>query len=130
MGNDMPDQSILSGLRVLVVEDDVLITMLLEDMLDEFGCKVAGPASTIAEALRVIETAAIDIALLDFNLGRGETTYQLADQLAGRGVPFAFVTGLDASSLQASYQDRPTLQKPFRTNDLERVLTDLVRSRP
>jgi CheY-like chemotaxis protein len=125
----MPDNPILSGLRVLVVEDEALITMLLEDMLDEFGCQVVGPAATIAEALSLIEVAMIDVALLDLNLGRGETTYDLAGRLGRRKVPFAFVTGIDAQAMQDPYKNSPTLGKPFRLGDLERVLTHLVRSR-
>ena len=125
----MPDQPVLSGLRVLVVEDDALIAMLLEDLLDEFGCQVVGPAATIGEALNLIEAATIDVALLDLNLGHGQTTYHLADVLGSQGVPFAFVTGLDALSLQNPYETSPTLQKPFRPADLERILTQLATPR-
>jgi CheY-like chemotaxis protein len=125
----MPDNPILSGLRVLVVEDEALITMLIEDMLDELGCRVVGPAETIAEALSLIDVATIDVALLDLNLGHGETTYDLAGRLGCRKVPFAFVTGVDALSLHDPYKTSPTLGKPFRLADLERVLTHLVRSR-
>jgi len=125
----MPDNPILSGLRVLLVEDDALITMLLEDLLVEFGCQVVGPAANIAAALSLIEAETIDVALLDLNLGHGQTTYQLADRLGSDRVPFAFVTGLDALSLQDPYKSSPTLQKPFRVDDLERVLTRLVTPR-
>jgi CheY-like chemotaxis protein len=121
----MPENPILSGLRVLVVEDDALIAMLLEDLLDECGCQVVGPAATIAEAQGLIEAAMFDVALLDLNLGHGETTYDLASRLSVREVPFAFVTGLDAQSLRDPYKTSPTLQKPFRLEELERVLTRL-----
>jgi CheY-like chemotaxis protein len=120
---------ILTGLRVLIVEDEQLVAMLIEDFLDELGCKVVGPASTVAETLALIETAQIDLALLDLNLRRGETTYSSADALAARSIPFAFVTGLTAQSLEGSYKGSPTLQKPFRMEDLERVLIDLAASR-
>jgi DNA-binding response OmpR family regulator len=128
-GIDMPDNPILSGLRVLVVEDDALITMLLEDLLEECGCQVVGPAATIAEAKSLIEAATFDVALLDLNLGHGQTTYDLAGTLGGREVPFAFVTGLDALSLRDPFKTSTTLQKPFRMDELERVLTQLVASR-
>ncbi len=120
---------ILTGLRVLIVEDEQLVAMLIEDFLEELGCKVVGPASTIAETLALIETAEIDLALLDLNLRRGETTYPAAAALAERSVPFAFVTGLTAQSLEGSYKGSPTLQKPFRMEDLERVLVDLADSK-
>jgi|HubBroStandDraft_1064217.scaffolds.fasta_scaffold110012_2 DNA-binding response OmpR family regulator len=125
----MPGNPILSGLRVLVVEDDALITMLLEDLLDECGCRVVGPAATVAGAQSLIEDSAFDVALLDLNLGHGQTTYDLAGTLGGRKVPFAFVTGLDALSLRDPYKTSPTLQKPFRMDELERVLVHLVASR-
>ena len=126
----MSDRPTLSGLRVLVVEDDPLIAMLIEDLLTELGYQVVGPAATVAEALGLIDDEAIDLALLDLNLVRGETSYRLAAPLAARGVPFAFATGLDVLSLPDPYKSSPTLQKPFRTDQLERLLIDLAASRP
>jgi CheY-like chemotaxis protein len=125
----MSDHPTLVGLRVLVVEDDPLVAMLMEDSLDELGCQVVGPAGTIAEALSLIEGGAIDVALLDLNLGQGETTYQLAGPLQARGVPFLFVTGFDALSLRDPYKNSPTLPKPYRLDDLERALINLAGSK-
>ena len=68
----------LSGLRVLVIEDEALIAMVLEDYLGEFGCTIIGPASNIADGYRLIESGGVDVALLDLNLGRGITSFELA----------------------------------------------------
>ena len=86
----------LRGLNVLVLEDEAVIAMLLEDMLVDLGCKVVGPAAKVAEALQLVRSEQIGAALLDLNLGRGETGYPVADALAARAVPFAFVTGYGA----------------------------------
>jgi CheY-like chemotaxis protein len=122
----MTSDASLSGLRVLVVEDEALIAMLLEDYLGEFGCTIVGPASNLAEGRRLIEGGGIDVALLDLNLGRGEKSYDLAVELATRSVPFAFVFGADSQSLQDPFRIRPVLQKPFGLADLERTLTQLA----
>ncbi|WP_261404766.1 response regulator [Chenggangzhangella methanolivorans] len=83
----------LKGLRILLVEDEAMIAMLVEDMLLDGGAEVVGPAGGVKAALAVIaETDAIDGALLDVNLG-GEQSFEVADALAARNIPFVFVTG-------------------------------------
>jgi len=116
----------LSNLRVLVVEDEALIAMLLEDYLGEFGATIVGPASNLVDGHRLIESGGFDVALLDLNLGRGVTSYDLATELANRSVPFAFAFGADSYSLQDPFKSRPVLQKPFALADLERTLKELV----
>ena len=116
----------LTGLRVLVVEDEVLVAMLLEDMLADFGCSVIGPAPTIAEALPLATDAVIDVAVLDLNLG-GEPVYPVADVLKTRGVPYVFASGYGAATLADAHRGAPMLQKPYRQADLERVLSGLRR---
>lgn len=116
----------LTGLRVLVVEDEVLVAMLLEDMLSDFGCSVVGPAPTIAEALPLATEADIDVAVLDLNLG-GQPVYPVADALRARGLPYVFASGYGAGNLDEAHRDAPMLQKPFRQADLEKVLKDLRR---
>lgn len=85
----------LAGARVLVVEDETIVSLLLEDMLVDLGCEVLGPAASVAKALRLIRTdalGAIDTAILDVNVA-GEEVYPVAEALAERHVPFAFTTG-------------------------------------
>ncbi len=111
------------GLRVMVLEDEAIIAMLLEDMLAEMGCEVMGPVSDVSAALNLLEAETPQMALLDVNLSHGQSSYKVAEALAGRGVPFAFVTGHAPGGLQAPFTDRPTLQKPFHLA----ALVDVVR---
>ena len=119
----------LSALKVLVVEDEALVSMLVEDMLSDLGCVVVGPAAELEEALRLAGSADIDAALLDVNLG-GRPIFQVADALRERGVPFAFASGYGEAGLNEAHRGTPVLQKPFRQGDLERVLKELAARRP
>lgn len=120
----MSDRANLHGMRVLVVEDEMMVSMLIEDMLGDLGCEVIGPASRIEDAMSLLETTAIDCAVLDVNLG-GQPIFPLADLLRERGAPFAFATGYGDAGLREADRGTPVLQKPFREVDLARVLGDL-----
>ena len=111
----------LAGLRVLVVEDEMMVSMLIEDMLDDLGCKVVGPASRLDEAIALAGEAELDCAVLDVNLG-GQSIFPLADLLRAKGAPFAFATGYGDAGLREIDKGSPVLQKPFRETDLARVL--------
>lgn len=115
----------LVGLRVLVVEDEMLVSMLVEDMLADFGCSVVGPAPDFDAAMALATSAEIDAALLDVNVA-GRPVFAVADALKARGVPFAFASGYGAAGVESDHRDAPVLQKPFRQIDLERALTALV----
>jgi CheY-like chemotaxis protein len=115
----------LSSLKVLVVEDEALVSMLVEDMLTDLGCLIVGPAAEIEEALRLANSADIDAALLDVNLG-GRPIFPVADALKARGVPFAFASGYGEAGLTDDHRGATVLQKPFREADLRRVLETLV----
>jgi CheY-like chemotaxis protein len=119
----------LRGLRLLVLEDEMMVLILVEDMLVELGCVVIGPASGVAAALQLVAQEEIEAALLDVNLGHGEHGFPVADALAARGIPFAFVTGYGAESLPETYRGRPTLQKPFQMAALRRIVTELAEAR-
>jgi len=108
--------------RVLVIEDEVIVGMLLEDMLDELGCEVAAISTHIEEALQLARTLDIDLAILDINL-RGKPSFPVADVLSSRGVPFMFATGYGAQILKPPYSGTPILQKPFQLDDLQRMLS-------
>jgi CheY-like chemotaxis protein len=120
----MTDLAKLAGLRVLVVEDEMMVSMLIEDMLSDLGCKVVGPASRLEEAIALVESHEIDCAVLDVNLG-GQPIFPLADILRAKGAPFAFATGYGDAGLRDVDKGAPVLQKPFRESDLARVLGDL-----
>jgi CheY-like chemotaxis protein len=111
----------LAGLRVLVVEDETMVSLLIQDMLDDLGCVVAEQASTLAEALEKAQTLAFDVAVLDVNLG-GERSFPVAEWLGERGRPYIFVTGYATSSLPQAFADKTLLQKPFLQADLGRAL--------
>ena len=109
--------------RVLIVEDEALVAMLLEDMLDDAGQEVAFCASSIAQALNYIarEADSFDFAILDVNLG-GEPIFPVAEALAAKHKRFAFATGYGPGGLPDVWRDRPILSKPFGTQDVARIL--------
>ena len=111
--------------RVLVVEDDYLIRMLLEDMLADLGYSIAAAVGTIAEASEIAATGEFDVAVLDVNLD-GQEIYPVAEILIKRGLPFAFVSGYGEDSLSEPYRSRPALQKPFLAEQLESTLAGLL----
>jgi DNA-binding response OmpR family regulator len=114
------------GQRVLVVEDEAIVAMLLEDMLIEMGFEVVGMVGEFDQAVRAIDDAACDFVILDVNLD-GKETYPLADMLATRGVPFVFATGYGALGLKSGWRDFPVLEKPFQLRDLEGAVTRVAR---
>jgi CheY-like chemotaxis protein len=120
----MTDASTLNGLRVLVVEDEMMVSMLIEDMLTDLGCTVIGPAARLDEAMDLASKGGIDCAVLDVNLG-GQPIFPLADYLRAKGAPFAFATGYGDAGLRDVDKGSPVLQKPFREGDLARVLGEL-----
>src|SRR4051794_22900016 len=91
----------LSGRRVLVVEDEMIVAWLLQDMLADLGCAVVGPAARVSQALAMIDAEAIDAAVLDVNLN-GQKSYPVADALAARGMPFVFSTGYGRRACQTT----------------------------
>lgn len=111
----------LRGRKVLVVEDDALIAMLIEDVLTERGATVQGPIGDAVAALRAAEDSECDLALLDVHLGPGSSA-EVARRLRDRGVPVAFVTGYGRGGLPEAFRDAPILGKPFRDDDLLRVV--------
>ena len=116
----------LTGRRVLVVEDEMMIAMLVEDMLAELGCRVVGPAHALDDALDLARSdPEIDAALLDVNLA-GQPVVAGADALREKGVPAVFSTGYGDAGLREVDRGAPVLQKPFRAGDLARALTEAL----
>lgn len=103
----------LSGRRVLVVEDESLVAMLLETILEDMGCAPVGPASTVDEGLALVtDGAPLDAALLDVNVA-GRQVFPIAQALKDRGVPFVFSTGYGEGGLPEEWRGQATIQKPF-----------------
>jgi DNA-binding response OmpR family regulator len=114
---------LLAGRRILIVEDETLISMLLETMVADLGGAIVASATRLSRAMEIVRdgSVAIDLAILDVNLG-GEEAFPIAEVLAERGVPFAFSTGYGSAGLPARWRDRPTLQKPFTETQVAAVL--------
>jgi DNA-binding NtrC family response regulator len=111
----------LKGRRVFVVEDEMLVSMLIEDILEEFGCIVVGPAGKLEQALVLANAEQIDIAILDVNLG-GTRVFPVADALAKRGVPFIFASGYGDLELAEPHKGSPIIQKPFSPEAIGEIL--------
>jgi CheY-like chemotaxis protein len=107
--------------RIMIVEDEALIAMVLVDHLQELGLVAVGPFSRVADALKV--EGEVDAAILDVNLA-GESVYPVADMLKARGVPFLFMTGYGSASIDPHFADVPVLQKPIEAKTLEDMLLD------
>jgi CheY-like chemotaxis protein len=116
---------LLAGRRVLVVEDEMMVVMLIEDMLADLGCESVTAAATVDQALALIDTQAFDAAMLDMNLN-GNKSHDVADALATRGVPFVFSTGYSGRDMRDGHRDRPVLKKPFPYEQLVEKLTSIL----
>ena len=103
----------LNGRRILLVEDEPLISMFAEMGLEDAGATVLGPAATVAAALEALEAGTPDAALVDVRLRGGESGYELADAVAARGVPFVLATGMQAQDIPPAHRARPVLSKPY-----------------
>jgi PAS domain S-box-containing protein len=106
--------------RVLLVEDEALVAMMIQECLAEFGYQVVGPICTASEAVAKAKDGRFEAAVLGINLGDGPV-YPAADILATRGVPFVFVTGYDADSVDSRFRKIPILQKPIEREMLKKV---------
>jgi CheY-like chemotaxis protein len=98
--------------RILIVEDEAMISMLIEDMVLDFGSEIVGPAARLDHALTLALQAEIDVGLLDINVD-GSVVYPVADVLRFRGIPFIFVTGYDFKALPERFRGTPIVSKPF-----------------
>lgn len=111
--------------RVLVVEDEYLVALLVEDMLQTLGYEVAEIAPNLAAATTAAEAGDFDVAILDVNLN-GTMSSPVAEILARRKIPFIFATGYGKAGPHEQFADAPSLQKPFEESDLSRVLSSVM----
>ncbi|HEX8480575.1 MAG TPA: response regulator [Allosphingosinicella sp.] len=116
----MPDRR----LRILIVEDEMLVAMNIEDMLLELGHEVAGLASRLGPALALARDGLFDAAMLDVNLA-GELSFPIAELLVERRIPFLFATGYGRAGIEERFRASPILQKPFRSAELRTALAAL-----
>ena len=115
----------MTGVRILIVEDEAIVAMLLEDFLCDLGCIVMAKATRLEEGLAQARHAALDIAVLDLNLG-GKLSYPIAAALRDRGIPFLFASGYGAGGLTEEWRGTPLITKPFQQHQLEAALRKLL----
>jgi CheY-like chemotaxis protein len=113
------------GLRVLVVEDEDLVALMVEDMVADLGCEVVHTARTVPEALAAAETERVEFALLDVNLS-GSQVFPVADALIRRQIPFAFASGYGQGAVPDTYRTVPVIPKPFRIEDIDAAIRSVV----
>jgi CheY-like chemotaxis protein len=115
----------LTGKRVLVVEDEMLVAMTLEDTLIDLGLEVVGVAMHLKEALDLASRERLDVAVLDINLN-GERSFPVAEMLQTRGIPFIFASGYGHGDRGAAFPGTPTLAKPYHSDELEWTLSQIL----
>ena len=126
--HEMTEAATLQGRRILVVDDDYLVALVVIDLLEEVGAEVLGPLGQVVEAIAFIEanSEAIDGVVLDVNLN-GAKSYPVADILVAHKIGFVFATGYGADALESGYQKYPRCEKPFNGNTLVASLTKAIR---
>jgi CheY-like chemotaxis protein len=114
-----------AGKRVLIVEDELMIRMLLEGMLTDLGHRVAAEAGGLDEAISLAKQGEFDLAVLDVNLN-GNSVTPVVEILVERGVPFIFASGYGQRGLPEAYRTAPILQKPFQADALEQAIQSIA----
>lgn len=115
---------LLSGRRILIVEDEMLLLLTIEDVLADLGCESVSSASTVDKAIGLIDGQVFDAAILDMNLN-GTGSQAVAEALAARGVPFVIATG-NRDNTWEGFRDRAVIRKPFKYDDLVAILVRLL----
>ncbi|WP_091967807.1 response regulator [Bradyrhizobium shewense] len=115
----------VSRARVLLVEDEGLVALMIEDMLEELGLKVVASAAHLKKACELATTGSFDLALLDVNLA-GEFVFPVARVLRERRIPFLFSTGYGAPPVEEEFRDAPAIGKPFSVDQLNDKLRTLL----
>ena len=111
--------------RILIVEDEAIVALFIEDLLEELGHKVAGTVSRLKEAMERGKQGDFDLAILDVHL-HGEDVFPFADLLVEQKTPFIFATGYGEHGIPERLRGAPTLQKPFRPDELADMIAKLT----
>jgi CheY-like chemotaxis protein len=118
-------EPVLVGKRVLIVEDETLVAMLIEGLLEECECSVVGPCNTFEKALEAARTETFDLAVLDVNL-RGKMVYPVAELLSERHIPFLFPSGYGDGAIPPGHDAWRVCAKPFKGNDLVKMMSEAL----
>lgn len=112
-----------TNLRILVVEDLLMLAEILADQLEDCGCRVVGPAAHLKRGIDLAQSEPLDGALLDVNLN-GERCFPIAEVLQARSIPFAFLTGYGDAAIDPRFRDVPRLTKPYSSKELSQLLEE------
>lgn len=118
-------EQVLAGKRVLIVEDEMLVALLIEDLLADLGCITVGPFRSVAHALEAARTEDLDLAVLDVNLD-GERVYPVAEMLADRHIPFLFLSGYGEEAIPPGHSEWKVCAKPFKSEVLVHMLSAVL----
>jgi DNA-binding response OmpR family regulator len=118
-------QSRFAGVRILLVEDETVVSFLIEDMLKELGCANIWHARGVDQAIAILRDRQPDAAVVDVNLA-GEPGYPIAEQLESARIPFLFATGSGRYGMPEQWASKPTIEKPFRYDALAQALASLL----
>lgn len=121
--------TVLNGKRILVVEDEAIIAAFVEDILEELGATVVGPAYSVAQALKLATAEPLDAAILDVNV-RDESIVPVRDTLRGRGIPHVFATGYGAERSRDVTGGAPVVDKPYSRERIAKALADCLAAQP
>lgn len=116
-----PAAPALAGRRVLLVEDETVVALMIEDMLEDLGCLLVDSIASFEKALEAADAVEAEVALLDVNLG-GHEIFPVAERLQARGIPTIFATGYGSAGLPECWRDNAVLAKPFIVEDLREAL--------
>lgn len=114
--------------RILIVEDEPLIAMMLEEWVIDLGHTAVGPAASVSSALELIGSVVCEAAILDFNL-KGETSESVASVLSSQNIPYAFASGDSSLERNPNFQNKPMLPKPYLFETVSKILTELLGAR-
>ncbi|MGK9055700.1 response regulator [Neorhizobium petrolearium] len=115
----------ISGLKVLIVEDEALVALMIEDMLQDLGCEIIASISRLADARAIAAKADIDLAVLDVNLA-GELSFSIAEILRNRQIPFVFSTGYGMDGLPDEFGSHLVIGKPFSSGELQEIIAGAI----
>lgn len=126
----LDEPATLADVRILIVEDEPLIAVMIEEFVQELGCQFCQTASTAHAAMKAMETVAPDVVILDVTLAGGAPNFEVADDLAFRDVPFVFCTGHDPDIVPDRYRNRPFVAKPFSMDEMCAAIARAMRRSP